>query len=105
MAPAMGMSNSPTRITQPSIVARVISRPQSRSSSALWRYKGKWALYLARIVSITMRSETRPFSTMRGGTGAVATPASAHDLQARFSRRVRATKYFAGSMSSISLSS
>src|SRR5271157_3276443 len=41
IASAMGISNSPTRITHPSIVARLISTPASRFRIALWRYSGK----------------------------------------------------------------
>ena len=41
IAAANGISNSPTRITQPSIVARLISTPVSRSRIALCRYSGR----------------------------------------------------------------
>ena len=56
-------------------------------------------------VSITMRSLTRLFSMMRGGSGAAITPPSSQCLQARFSRLVTSTKYLAGSTSNCSLSS
>src|SRR5258708_31479362 len=42
---------------------------------------------------------------IRGGSGAETTPRSSHDLQARFSRLLTSTKYFAGSTSSWELSS
>ena len=42
---------------------------------------------------------------IRGGSGAETTPSSSHDQQARFSRFVTNTKYFAGSTSSWELSS
>src|SRR5258708_20761894 len=42
---------------------------------------------------------------IRGGSGAETTPCSSHDLQARFSRLLTSTKYFAGSTSSWELSS
>src|SRR5271166_3805947 len=48
---------------------------------------------------MTMRSLARHFSMMRGGSGAATTPSSSHDRQARFSRLVTSTKYFAGSTS------
>ncbi len=73
------------------MVARVISMPHSRSSSALRRYKGRCAVYLFTIVSMTIRSETRLFSMIRGGKGAMATPCSSHCLQARFSRWITST--------------
>ena len=41
MAATKGSTASPTRITQPSIVARLISMPASRSSIALCRYSGR----------------------------------------------------------------
>src|ERR1019366_7355249 len=47
IAAAMGMSNSPTRITHPSSVARLISMPASRSRITLWRYSGRGSLYFA----------------------------------------------------------
>jgi hypothetical protein len=50
-------------------------------------------------VSMTMRSLARHFSMIRGGSGAETTPSSSHDRQARFSRFVTNTKYFAGSTS------
>jgi retron-type reverse transcriptase len=37
----LGVRNSPTRITQPSSVARPISRPASRSRIAACRYSGR----------------------------------------------------------------
>src|ERR1035437_7208564 len=43
----MGMSSSPTRITHPSIVARLISTPASRSRITHWRCRGRWSLYFA----------------------------------------------------------
>ena len=41
---------------------------------------------------------------IRGGSGAETTPSSSHDRQARFSRFVASTKYFAGSRVHDSLS-
>jgi hypothetical protein len=64
-----------------------------------------WSQYLLMIVSITIWSLAKHFSMIRGGRGAETTPRSSHDLQARFSRLVTWTKYFAGSTSSWELSS
>jgi len=43
-------------------------------------------------VSMTTRLLTKPFSMIRGGSGAVATPCSSHLRQARFSRLLTTTK-------------
>src|SRR5271165_2237828 len=99
MAATIGISNSPTFRTQPSSVARLISKPMSLSRIMLCRYRGVWLQYLLMTVSMTMRSLARHFSMMRGGSGAATTPSSSHDRQARFSRLVTSTKYFAGSTS------
>src|ERR1035438_4406161 len=48
---------------------------------------------------MTIGSLARHFSMIRGGRGAETTPRSSHDRQARFSRFVTSTKYFAGSTS------
>src|SRR5664279_6260070 len=42
----MGVSNSPTRITQPTMVPRLISIPKSRCRMALCRYSGRESQYL-----------------------------------------------------------
>ena len=52
MASTTGCSNSPTRITQPSSVAREISTPASRSRIASCRYSGRWSQYFATTVSM-----------------------------------------------------
>lgn len=57
-----GASNSPTRITQPSSVARHISTPVSRSRIALCRESRGWSQYLPTMASLTM-----PFSTIHAG--------------------------------------
>jgi hypothetical protein len=54
-------------------------------------------------VSITTRSLTNPFSTIRAGAGAVCTPPGSQCRQARFSRLLTNTKYLAGSTSNCSL--
>jgi hypothetical protein len=104
IATAIGISNPPTVITQPSIVARPIETPASRSRITLCRYSGRWSLYFDTRVLITNRLLTRPFSTIRSGSGATLTP-SAQPLQARFSRLVATTMYSAGFTSSRSLCS
>ena len=45
IATAIGISNPPTVITQPSIVVRPIETPASRSRITLCRYSGRWSLY------------------------------------------------------------
>src|ERR1022692_1474288 len=74
IATAIGISNPPTVITQPSIVVRPIETPASRSRITLCRYSGRWSLYFDTRVLITNRLLTRPFSTIRSGSGATLTP-------------------------------
>src|ERR1019366_1184974 len=100
-----GTSNSPTLRTQPSSVARLISKPMSLSRITLCRCSGVWLQYLLTTVSMTMRSLAMHFSMIRGGRGAETTPSSSHDRQARFSRFMTSTKYLAGSTSNWELSS
>ena len=69
----MGPSNSPTRITHPSRVARPISTPASRSIITACRYSGMWSQYFATNVLITTASLANPFSTMRSSSGAAVT--------------------------------
>ena len=57
------------------------------------------------IMSMMIRSLAKHFSMIRGGSGAATTPSSSHLRQARFSRFVTGTKYFAGSTSNWELSS
>src|ERR1019366_1513554 len=90
---AIGISNSPTLRTQPSSVARLISKPRSLSRITLCRCSGVWLQYLLTTVSMTMRSLARHRSMIRRGKGAETTPSSSHDRQARFSRFVTSTKF------------
>jgi hypothetical protein len=71
----------------------------------LCRCSGVWLQYLLMIVSMMIRSLASHFSMIRDGRGAERTPSSSHLRQARFSRFVTSTKYFAGSTSSWELSS
>src|SRR5260370_1296757 len=72
----MGISNSPTRITQPSSVARPISTPASRCRITLWRYRGGCSQYLPTTVSTPPRCPTKLFPMIRPGRGAAPPPPS-----------------------------
>src|SRR5664279_1752309 len=89
-------------ITQPHIVARLISMPASRNKATLCRNSGLWSQYLFTTVLIITRSDTRLLSMIRIGRVAAVTPCSGQVLQALFSRLVTCTKYRAGSTSSTS---
>src|SRR5271165_5580653 len=89
----MGVSNSPTRITQPTMVPRLISSPVSRLRITLCRYSGRESQYFATIVSHVGGSR-RQIDPCRRAKAEHRLQPLQHSHQSRQRRRIKAGANF-----------